>query len=102
MLFLLIFWKKHSSILYLHYIYRYMTPEIPYKVQKLASPYFENVSGEVKYIGIYEGLEMYIFSFSEDIDTGFPILFSFNKIDDAASVVEPFEALRISNLLVKD
>lgn len=79
-----------------------MSPEIPYKVQELASPYLENISGEVKYIGIYEGLEMYLIFFSEDVDAGFPILLSFNKEDNTASEVAPFEALRISGLLVKD
>ena len=79
-----------------------MATKIPYKVQELASSYLKIADGEVSYIGIYEGLEMYLLSFQDDDDTGFPILFSWDKMKQEVRAVEPFEALRISGVLIKD
>lgn len=79
-----------------------MIAEIPQKVIELASPYIENDAGEVRYIGIYQGLEIYLLFFFEDVDTGFPILFSFDEGNNIAREINSFEALSISRLLIKD
>ena len=73
--------------------------DIPLKVLNTFKR-FEEPLGNIKYLGVINDTKYYLYSFPEEMDTGFPQIVSFkdNKVTD----IEDFEALKIVNLLIKD
>lgn len=54
-----------------------------------------------EYIGQHEGKNVYMFIFPNDIETGFPFIYLWDRGDDIVELTG-FEALDITNLLIKD
>ncbi|MBQ1953890.1 MAG: hypothetical protein II361_05545 [Alistipes sp.] len=75
-----------------------MKHTIPYKVMQSATPILETLDGIIKYSGTYEGNEIYYFSPKENVEIGFPIVFSYNKDENIVSEISGPESFRVLNL----
>ena len=69
--------------------------DIPSAVQDQARFLLENYEGELVYIGPYQDHEAYRFRFSENMNTGFPIVILYQPEADIAYEVPPYDALDI-------
>ena len=78
-----------------------MKHTIPYKVMQSAAPILEITDGIIKYSGTYEGNEIYYFSPKENVEIGFPIVFSYNKNESSVSEIYGPESFKVLSLAKK-
>ncbi len=74
--------------------------EIPEPVTEAANELIESFGGSIRYLGPYEGVEVYLYQFPETADVGFPILFLWK--DGAVREVQGVDSLSIIEQLVED
>lgn len=74
--------------------------EIPEPVAEAANWLIEGFGGSIRYLGPYEGADVYVYQFPEAADVGFPILFLWK--DGAVREVQGFDSLSIIEQLVDD
>ncbi len=74
--------------------------DIPAKVREAAQWLVDRYSGEIVYLGEYEGAAAYMFQFQEDVDTGFPFVYLLNG--DKLTEINGPESLDIAGSFVED
>ena len=78
-----------------------MKHTIPCEVMQSAAPILETLDGIIKYSGTYEGNEIYYFSSKENVEIGFPIVFSYNKNESSVSEIYGPESFKVLSLAKK-
>ena len=73
---------------------------IPEQVKKAAAELIESYGDSIAYIGIYNGKQVYLYRFPEDVETGFPFYFLYDG--KSVDVVSGFEALDLGSIFLHD
>lgn len=72
-----------------------MKNNIPEAVIKEAKDLIERYGESIDYLGEYEEDEVYIFVFPENMETGFPFIYLYDKASNQAMTITGFKALDI-------
>lgn len=74
--------------------------KIPEPVKQAAQGLIDMYGFNIDYLGTYEGADVYMYHFPDDVDTGFPFVYLYDN--DNVEEITDFEALDIIRLFVKD
>ena len=72
-----------------------MKNNIPEAVIKEAKDLIDRYGESIDYLGEYEEDEVYIFVFPENMETGFPFIYLYDKASNQAMTITGFKALDI-------
>ena len=76
-----------------------MKENIPQVVIEEAKDLIDQFGENFKILGNYKGQDVFLFKFPENVYTGFPKLFLYDKAKDVAVEISGFEALNIISIL---
>lgn len=68
---------------------------IPSSVIAKAGELIELYGNQLEYCGVFQGSDVYVFSFPEGKETGFPFLYLHDVISNSVKEITGFEALHI-------
>ena len=72
-----------------------MKDNIPEAVIKEAKNLIDCYGDSIDYLGEYQGCDTYIFVFPENMETGFPFIYLYDKASNQAMTITGFRALDI-------
>jgi hypothetical protein len=72
-----------------------MKKNIPEAVRKEAKDLISRYGESIDYLGEYQDDEAYLFVFPENMETGFPFIYLYDKASDQAMTITGFKALDI-------
>ena len=75
-----------------------MKNDIPEAVIKEAKNLIDRFGESIDYLGEYQDDEAYVFVFPENMETGFPFVYLYDKASDQAMTITGFKALDILSL----